>query len=255
MNQDLNKNDNIEYIYLLQEREFIKTKEDIFKVGKTKQENLKRFMNYPNGSKLLFQMICKNCDTLERDIINEFKNLFEHKKDIGNEYFEGNYNHMISIVYKKIIKQQKNYNSDSDSWTNDEFDSDFEEELEQTIDNYDDLIKNSRLNKIIITNKKTMEGFIKFDTSCWYIIAPNTDTRYDAETLKGWIEHNTHSRINYEKLSIDICKNIYNKTCEPYQLKYYEFFVNINSKDRCAILNTKIVNLQNMMNLLKTRCY
>jgi len=32
----------IGYIYLLQEREFIKTKENIYKLGKTKQENLKR---------------------------------------------------------------------------------------------------------------------------------------------------------------------------------------------------------------------
>jgi len=30
-----------EYIYLLQTREFIKTNENIYKIGKTKQENLK----------------------------------------------------------------------------------------------------------------------------------------------------------------------------------------------------------------------
>lgn len=32
-----------QYIYLLQEREFIKTNENIYKIGKTKQENCKRF--------------------------------------------------------------------------------------------------------------------------------------------------------------------------------------------------------------------
>ena len=31
----------INYIYLLQEREFLKTNENIYKIGKTMQENLK----------------------------------------------------------------------------------------------------------------------------------------------------------------------------------------------------------------------
>ena len=51
-----------EYIYLLQEREFIKTKENIYKLGKSKQENLKRIQNYPNGTKLNIQLECENCD-------------------------------------------------------------------------------------------------------------------------------------------------------------------------------------------------
>ena len=42
-----------EYIYLLQEREFIKTLENIYKIGKSKQENLKRIQNYPNGTELI----------------------------------------------------------------------------------------------------------------------------------------------------------------------------------------------------------
>lgn len=35
------------YIYLLQEREFIKTNENVYKVGMTKKENHKRFNQYP----------------------------------------------------------------------------------------------------------------------------------------------------------------------------------------------------------------
>ena len=38
------------YIYLLQEREFIKTKENVYKIGMTKKENHKRFNQYPKGS-------------------------------------------------------------------------------------------------------------------------------------------------------------------------------------------------------------
>ena len=54
---DLDDNNN-EFIYLIKEREFIKTKEPIYKIGKTKQENLQRIKSYPNGSiLLLLQMI------------------------------------------------------------------------------------------------------------------------------------------------------------------------------------------------------
>ncbi len=93
------------YIYLLQEREFIKTNENIYKVGRTKKENYKRFNQYPKGSVLLFQMICNNCENIERDIIEKFKKKFNQRKDIGNEYFEGDYKTMIDIIYN-IIKNE-----------------------------------------------------------------------------------------------------------------------------------------------------
>jgi len=91
-----------EYIYLLKEREFIKTKENIYKVGMTKKENLKRFNQYPKNSILLFQMICNNCKNMENFIIKKFKETFKQRKDIGNEYFEGEYKLMIDIIYLTI---------------------------------------------------------------------------------------------------------------------------------------------------------
>jgi hypothetical protein len=90
-----NNNENKEFIYLLQEREFIKTKEPIYKIGKTKQEKLKRIKSYPNGSELLLYTVCNNCDEIEKTIINKFKGNFIHKKELGNEYFMGDYNLMI----------------------------------------------------------------------------------------------------------------------------------------------------------------
>ena len=47
-----------QYIYLLQEREFRKTKEKIYKLGKTKQQHTKRFAQYPKDSILLNQIVC-----------------------------------------------------------------------------------------------------------------------------------------------------------------------------------------------------
>jgi hypothetical protein len=95
----------INYIYLLQEREFLKTNENIYKIGKTKQENLKRLCNYPNGTQLIFQMICNDCDIIERRIIYTFTDKYLLQKDIGNEYFKGNYKDMIDDIYN-IIKNE-----------------------------------------------------------------------------------------------------------------------------------------------------
>jgi hypothetical protein len=36
-------------------------------------------------------MICINCKTIEKNVINNFKENFNQRKDIGNEYFEGEY--------------------------------------------------------------------------------------------------------------------------------------------------------------------
>jgi hypothetical protein len=97
---------NSQYIYLLQEREFIKSNENIYKVGRTEKENHKRFNQYPKGSILLFQMICNNCKKIERDIIENFKKNFRQRKDIGSEYFQGKRGDMIDFIYLSIKKEE-----------------------------------------------------------------------------------------------------------------------------------------------------
>ena len=97
----------INYIYLLQEREFIKTNENIYKIGKSNAKNLTRFKQYPKNSVLLFQSICNNCNIMEKIIIKVFKKKFIRRKDIGNEYFEGDYEKMINIINLKIRKYKK----------------------------------------------------------------------------------------------------------------------------------------------------
>lgn len=110
------------YIYLLQEREFIKTKEPIYKIGKTRQKHNDRLKQYPKGSKLLLQISVDDCDKFERDIIKLFREKYKWRKDIGHEYFEGNYNEMIkdikectnikpeNIAYDLIIEAAANGN-------------------------------------------------------------------------------------------------------------------------------------------------
>ena len=99
---NLNKLKTIEYIYLIKLREFIKTDEDIYKIGRTTQPNMSRFYQYPKNSLILFQMCCNNSKEIEKNIIYIFKQKYILKKDVGNEYFKGDYKHMIHDIYKII---------------------------------------------------------------------------------------------------------------------------------------------------------
>ena len=91
-----------EYIYLLQEREFKNAKQPVYKIGKTKQKHNKRFEQYPKGSILLFQTICRDCDYFEKKILELFDNTFKKRTDLGNEYYEGDYIEMIKIIFNTI---------------------------------------------------------------------------------------------------------------------------------------------------------
>lgn len=101
-------NINSNYIYLLQTREFVNTKEPIYKVGRTSKPNLIRFNQYPNGSILLFQMICNSCKNMEKLVIDKFRDRFIQKRELGLEYFQGDYNLMIDIIYLTLIENRNN---------------------------------------------------------------------------------------------------------------------------------------------------
>ena len=88
----------LHYIYLLKEREFVVNNLNIYKLGKSKQENTKRIKSYPKGSSLFIQVICLDCDKTEILLLNLFNKKFIDRPDIGKEYFEGNFKDMIKII-------------------------------------------------------------------------------------------------------------------------------------------------------------
>ena len=98
-----------QYLYLLQEREFVNSGKTIYKLGMTKQENLTRFKQYPKGSLLIMQMICNDCTILERDVIKLFTERFILRKDIGNEYFEGDCKSMMDVIYSTIKNEKSEF--------------------------------------------------------------------------------------------------------------------------------------------------
>ena len=84
------------YIYLLREREFLKTNEEIYKIGKT--INIKnRMPSYPKDSRLYLCFYCpSDIDAVEKHLISVLERICLRKRtDIGSEYFEGDVHEMM----------------------------------------------------------------------------------------------------------------------------------------------------------------
>jgi hypothetical protein len=91
---------NIQYVYLIQTEKFVKSGEPVYKIGKTKQLNYTRFRKYDKGSIQLYQSVCKNCDDMEKKIIELFNSKYERHS--GKEYFKGNYDHMLQDISELV---------------------------------------------------------------------------------------------------------------------------------------------------------
>jgi len=204
----------MEYIYLLQEREFIKTDELIYKLGKSKQSNLKRFKQYPKESNLLLQTSCEDCDKIEKELIRTFKLNFKHRNDIGHEYFEGDYKKMKNIINKMVS---------FDDYLDDII-------FDKSIESYEEY-KNS-INykiKIIITNKTSHEGYIKVEEGCYNKIYSKYDK--SKNTLMKFIKHysNNLKFYNYELIIKDIITTNYINNIDIHKLQYNEHPIILNN--------------------------
>lgn len=240
-----------EYIYLMQKREFIKTKENIYKIGKTKQENLKRITNYDNGSILICQFKCNDCDKLEKKLIALFREKYELQKEIGNEYFKGNCDDMRDDIY--------NYITDENIIEEDR------EEFHNEIDKYYiyDKIENEEcflvdsfrkyqivsdsIKKVIITDKKNQIGYILLENGpYWHTIyqySPDLDLEKQ-ECLLGWLEaHSVKDYIeinyDYDKIIQDLIKNHSSSTQKKWVLSYGSYFIAFYDDEMKYILNTE----------------
>jgi len=91
----------MEGIYLMRLREFIKSKENVLKLGRSHTLD-NRVKQYPNGSEVLLKIKCKNSIAVEAYLINLFKIKFTQKSYYGTEYFEGDEDYMIAEICKYI---------------------------------------------------------------------------------------------------------------------------------------------------------
>lgn len=94
------------YLYLLKEREFIKTKENIYKIGKS-CDYRKRFAQYPNDSQIFFLYFSQYMSQQEQYFLKVFRSKFVNRKDIGREYFEGNHDEIVGTFLELCSSIEK----------------------------------------------------------------------------------------------------------------------------------------------------
>lgn len=87
------------YIYLIQEREFVRLEEEVYKLGRC-SDYYNRLRQYPKGSSviLIVNVDHLNVEDVEKKLIDKFKIMFEQCKDYGNEYFTGDVLEMIREI-------------------------------------------------------------------------------------------------------------------------------------------------------------
>jgi uncharacterized C2H2 Zn-finger protein len=79
----------MEYVYIIQEREFVKEGRPLYKIGRTSQKPYQRYSSYPKGSIEFMCMSVSNSRIAEGVIKKLFISKFKQDLTIGDEYFEG----------------------------------------------------------------------------------------------------------------------------------------------------------------------
>jgi len=95
--------------YIIHEKQFVETNQNIYKIGKTTQHAIKRYLQHPKGSVLKIQMSVANCTIVKNKLKKTFDEKFINRKDIGREYYEGNYDEM-EIEFINVINTYRNEN-------------------------------------------------------------------------------------------------------------------------------------------------
>lgn len=101
---------NVEYIYLIREREFKYANKPIYKLGRT-NNIATRMSQYPKDSEVYLVEPVANSVYVEKELLIIFEEIYERATTadgtttIGNEYFVGNVNEMVYIIRSYIHNQ------------------------------------------------------------------------------------------------------------------------------------------------------
>jgi len=86
----------MEYVYLIREREFRRLGETVLKIGKSRQLNCQRKNQYPKFSELYGIVSVSSGNDVETKLKREFKKKFR-QREYGHEYFEGDLKGMVKL--------------------------------------------------------------------------------------------------------------------------------------------------------------
>lgn len=91
------------HLYIVREREFLKTQEPIYKIGKT-TNIVNRMPKYPKSSRVIAILYCStDIHLAEKRLITKFDATFVKRSDIGSEYYESEQEKDILFEFLNIL--------------------------------------------------------------------------------------------------------------------------------------------------------
>ena len=95
-----------QYLYIIKEREFVKKRESIYKVGKITQKHKGQMVNYPPKSRIILMISVDDSTTVEKELLAKCRDTFG-KPVRGNEIFDANEDRLVDIVME-VAKRNRN---------------------------------------------------------------------------------------------------------------------------------------------------
>ena len=96
----------IEYICIVQEREFVKSGEPVYRLARVENfENISvnPMRSFPQQSRIFLCMQVPKCKMIERSLHLKFRESVKHRTDLGAVYYEADVNRLINIVIMEYI--------------------------------------------------------------------------------------------------------------------------------------------------------
>lgn len=88
----------MQFIYLVRPREYAQKYEDVYKIGRTGDYLYNRLDGYSKSTEIILAMPVNDSITLETELKRLFTTLYIKRKDIGDEYFQGDVQLMIQTI-------------------------------------------------------------------------------------------------------------------------------------------------------------
>ncbi len=184
-------------VYLIHEDEYRKSGTHIYKLGRTTQEGYKRLNQYPKGATLKFHAQCSDSEACEKGLLGIFNKEFKLRR--GKEYFEGDADLMVDIIYRYVREHYR-----PPTIVPRDEDDEPRPILINTYEQFRKIVPFS----IILTSKKYLTGFVRYPNSLSLEIVDPTDRKdYDEgehETLRGLIEHVSETRTYVARHKLDL---------------------------------------------------
>ena len=98
------------YVYLIHLYPAIA--DDIYKFGRTKRDFLQRFSEYDREAKPKIKLVLwhENIQMFETEVLRQLRSVFQERKDIGTEYFQGDVEPMKQLIVSHYIPSIVNTN-------------------------------------------------------------------------------------------------------------------------------------------------